>query len=84
MDGLERRGWVRRVRGDDDRRRVDLELTADGRREATRLRETTERSVAAVLSRIPKSKQAQVVESLRLIRSALAEARASITCCVPE
>ena len=83
-DGMERRGWVRRVRGDEDRRRVDLELTAEGRREATRLRETTERSVAAVLSRIPKGKQAQVVESLRLIRAALGEARDAVSCCAPE
>jgi len=84
VDGLERRGWVRRVRGDDDRRRVDLELTAEGRREATRLRETTEKSVAAVLACIPKGKQAQVAEAMRLLRTALTEARAGITCCAPD
>lgn len=81
VDGLERHGWVRRVRGDDDRRRVHVELTAKGRREATRLREITEQSVAAVLSCIPKGKRAQVLESLGLIRVALGKARSTITSC---
>lgn len=82
-DGLERRGWVRRVRGDDDRRRVDLELTPEGRREAVRLREATEKGVASVLAHVPKGKHAQVIESLRLLRAALEQARESVTCCAP-
>jgi len=81
VDGLEKRGWVQRVRGEDDRRRVDLSLTADGRTEAERLRGATERGVAAVLAQVPAGKRAQVVESLRLLRDALAKARGSVTCC---
>jgi DNA-binding MarR family transcriptional regulator len=81
VDGLERRGWVRRVRGDDDRRRVDLELTAEGRREAARLRELTEKGVAAVLAHLPRGRHVQVLESLRLLRAALEQAREAVTCC---
>jgi DNA-binding MarR family transcriptional regulator len=81
VDGMERNGWVQRVRGDDDRRRVLLGLTAEGRREATRLREITEKSVGAVLAHIPKGKRAQVLESLGLIRAALGKARSTITSC---
>ena len=83
VDGLEKRGWVERVRGPEDRRRVVLALSASGRREAERLRGATEKSVAAVLGRIPREKQAQVAESLRLIRAALVEVRGVVSCCSP-
>lgn len=84
VDGLERRGWVIRSRGEDDRRRVDVGLTQQGRREAERLREMTEDAVAALLSRIPAAKHPQVVESLRLIRMALTDTRQGLeSCCGP-
>ena len=81
VDGLERRGWAQRVRGEDDRRRVDVALTSEGRSEATRLREATERGVAAVLAHVPPSKHSQLAESLQLLRAALEKSRSTITCC---
>lgn len=75
VDGLERRGWVARVRSDDDRRRVDVELTPDGRGVASRLRELTQRTVDAILERIPREKHAQILETMRLVRSAMTDVR---------
>lgn len=82
-DGLERRGWVKRARDDGDRRRVTLVLTPPGRREATRLRSATERTVAAVLERVPRGKHAQVREALGLVRGALDRSRVE-ACCDPD
>lgn len=82
VDGLEKNGWVTRERDPNDRRRIFVTLTDAGRAEATRLRDMTERSVQAVLQRIPRDKRAQVVEAVALVRKALDEARAALeTCC---
>ena len=82
VDGLEKRGWVRRIRQDEDRRRVMVELRAQGRREAARLRDLTETAVQAVMSQIPKDKHAQVLESMRLVRTAMeASSEAVAACC---
>jgi DNA-binding MarR family transcriptional regulator len=81
IDGLEARGLVRRRRASDDGRRVLVELTGDGRAEATRLHRLTERSVAALVERIPPAERDQVVRSIGLLRRAAEEARAEIDCC---
>jgi DNA-binding MarR family transcriptional regulator len=81
LDGLERRGFVERVRDTDDRRRVTIELTRSGREEASRLRRLTEAAVGAVLARIPKSKHAQILESARLVRTAMEAARTELAAC---
>ncbi len=83
VDGLEKNGWVTRARGADDRRRIVVTLTESGRAEAERLHVLTERSVEAVLSKIPKNKRAQVMESVHLVRKALEGARDTLkNCCV--
>ena len=81
VDGLERRGWVVREPAGDDRRRVVVRLTPDGRGEARRLRDLTERTVRAVLSGVPRAKRRQVTESMRLLRQALAAVRAGGEAC---
>lgn len=81
LDGLEKRAFVTRRRDADDRRRVTIELTAEGRAEAQRLRGLTEAAVAAVLSRVPADKRDQVVESARLLREALEQAREQLAAC---
>jgi MarR family transcriptional regulator, organic hydroperoxide resistance regulator len=81
VDGLERRGWVCRQRSDDDRRRVQVELTELGKKEATQLRQSTEAIVSAVLTRIPKTKRSQVIEAIKLIRVAMDEARVDFQKC---
>ena len=61
-----------------------VRLTASGKAEAIRLRGLTEASVLAVLDRIPKQKRAQVLESVKLVRTALEGARSALdACCGP-
>jgi|MDTC01.1.fsa_nt_gb DNA-binding MarR family transcriptional regulator len=77
IDGLVSRDWAERVRAADDRRCVHVHLTAQGQKEAARLRGLTEQSVALVLDAIPKNKRAQVMESVGLVRQAMTELRES-------
>jgi DNA-binding MarR family transcriptional regulator len=54
LDGLEKRGWVKRMPGADDRRRVDVEVTRAGAtvwRSAMSLRGTAEDELASALTR---------------------------------
>ena len=78
VDGLERRGWVTRVRTSGDRRKVVVELTDEGRREASRLRQLSDQLVGLILAQIPEEKHAQVIESLRLVRAAVGEVRGEL------
>jgi DNA-binding MarR family transcriptional regulator len=81
VDGLESRGWVVRRKAEDDARRVLISLTADGKKEAKRLGELTERSIAALFERIPSAERAQVIRSIHLLREAAEKTRAQIDCC---
>lgn len=78
LNGLEKRGFVVRERGDDDRRHVEVHLTAAGRTEAKRLRNLTSKIVDMVLARMSKSERDKVIEGVRLLRGALDETEASI------
>lgn len=54
LDGLQRKGWLKRMPGTEDRRTVEVEITRSGLqvwREAMHLRGTAEDEIAAVLSR---------------------------------
>lgn len=54
LDGLEKRGWIKRMPGADDRRRVDVEVTRSGAaiwRRAMALRGTAEDELGATLTR---------------------------------
>jgi len=70
VDGIVKKGWVMRTPDQEDRRRVQVALTADGQREAERLQNLTVQTVAFVLDQIPSGKHEQVLESLqpRLLR----------------
>lgn len=81
VDGLERRGFVARVRGANDGRRVLVSLTTSGKKEAERLALLTERSVQTILERIPEHERDQVVRSIHLLRRATEEARSELSCC---
>lgn len=53
LDGLEKKGWVKRMPGAEDRRRVEVEVTAEGLRlwrAAMALRGSAEDSAAAALT----------------------------------
>ena len=80
IDGLVKRGWIERSRDANDRRRVHARLTDAGRAEAETLRGRTAAAVDAVLANVPAAKRAQVIESLRLVREAMAGARAGGCC----
>ena len=81
IDGLERRSWVARDKGEDDARRVLVSLTPAGKKEATRLHRLTEKSIATILNRIPKSERPQVIKSLNLLRTAAEQTRTHLDCC---
>ena len=81
VDGLEKREWVVREKGEDDGRRVLVSLTTDGKKEAKRLHRLTEKSIATILERIPKGERAQVVRSIGVLRQATEEARTQLDCC---
>jgi DNA-binding MarR family transcriptional regulator len=81
IDGLERRSWVTRDKGEDDARRVLVSLTPAGKKEATRLRRLTEKSIATILNRIPTSERPQVIKSLNLLRTAAEQTRTHLDCC---
>ena len=72
VDGLERKGWVERVRSTEDRRKVIVRLNDAGREEAERLRRTTDQAVGAVLARIPPHRHMQVLGAMRLVHGAMA------------
>jgi DNA-binding MarR family transcriptional regulator len=81
VDGLENRGWVARLRAEDDGRRVLVALTSDGMKEAKRLRGLTEKSIDTILERIPKTERSQVIRSIQLLRQAAEQTRSQLDCC---
>ncbi len=81
VDGLTRRGWAERTRGEVDRRQVHIALTDAGRGEADRLRELTERAVAAVVARVPEARRADVLDAVTVLREAMEAAGDEIRGC---
>ena len=81
LDGLQRRGWVERVQDESDRRRYAIELTEEGRAEATRLAEMTERSVERIMAQIPSGERRQVAASIATLRVAIESVRDELDCC---
>ncbi len=75
VDGLERRDWVVRTRDPEDKRHVSIELTKSGRRQAQGLADLTQKTIESALSKLPKAKRAQVVESMSLVRGVLEQCR---------
>ena len=76
VDGVESRGWLRRVQDQEDRRRFVIALTPDGEAMAERLSQETARIVEVVLGRIPARDRADVIKSMKLLRVAAEESRA--------
>jgi DNA-binding MarR family transcriptional regulator len=81
IDGLETRDWVEREKAEDDGRRVLVKLTANGKKEAKRLRGLTERSIHTILETIPKAERPQVIRSIHLLRDAAERTRTRLDCC---
>jgi DNA-binding MarR family transcriptional regulator len=81
VDGLEKRDWVTRTKGEHDARRVLVSLTPAGKKEAKRLHRLTERSIATILNRIPESDRPEVIRCLNLLRTAAEQTRTQLDCC---
>lgn len=81
VDGLVKHGWAQRTRGEVDRRQVHIALTDAGAAEAARLRALTERTVAAVVDRVPEERRADVLDAVQLLRKAMEDAGDAIRGC---
>jgi MarR family transcriptional regulator, organic hydroperoxide resistance regulator len=73
VDRLERGGYVTRERSKEDKRRVDLRLTAAGMRIKRQDRVLEPELVAAVLSRLKGQKRRQALRGLELLAEASVE-----------
>lgn len=71
VDRLESLGLIRRVRSSDDRRRVGLELTPEGRATMRRVRARRTTWLADRLGRLPEDDREQVERALPALRSLL-------------
>jgi DNA-binding MarR family transcriptional regulator len=77
LDGLEARGWVRRVGVDGDRRGVGLEVTPEGRAALRSAEEATETRLEHVLAELPSDERRAVLAGLDALGSAFAAMRAA-------
>lgn len=70
VEGLDKRGWIKKKADKSDGRRFVLSLSVAGRKKAKALEGLTEATVHALFERIPKDEHDKVRESLRLLRTA--------------
>jgi DNA-binding MarR family transcriptional regulator len=73
-DRLVRKELVERVHSDNDRREVELRLSADGRSLVSEVSNRRRRDVRRVLSRMPIEQQRQLIEALQAFNRAAGEA----------
>lgn len=85
VDGLERRGWVKRERDPQDRRKLQIALSVEGVAKADFLHGEMERVLSHVMAQIPAQEQPQVLAALSRLRDAM-EASESIlrSCCADD
>lgn len=70
VEGLHKRGWVKKKADKHDGRRFVLGLTPSGRKKAKALEALNEATIRRLFDEIPEDKRDQVQESLRLLRVA--------------
>jgi DNA-binding MarR family transcriptional regulator len=78
IDRLERRGYVRRINSTDDRRRVLLALTDEGRAAAEAVSSQLRQEMAAALGAFSPGELEQLDESLALLRPVASELERSV------
>ena len=71
LDGLEARGWVRRREVDGDRRGVNLEVTAAGRKALDAAHRSVERRLAEVLDHVSPDRRGAALEGLAALGEAI-------------
>jgi DNA-binding MarR family transcriptional regulator len=64
LDRLEAKGWVRRTRATDDRRRIDLEITSEGRAQWRRAPVVLPADGAQRFLALPAARQREILKSL--------------------
>jgi DNA-binding MarR family transcriptional regulator len=67
---LAERGWVRRVRSDDDARVQQVRLTTSGRAAAKRLASSRHQKLTAMLDSLPLTERQRVIDALALLAKA--------------
>src|SRR3954447_23967020 len=76
LDGLETRGWVRRVEVDGDRRGVGLEVTPEGRAALRAAEQAAEARVEHVLEELSDKERHAILTGLTALGAAFAALRA--------
>jgi len=71
LRGLERRGFVEKTRSSEDRRRILLRLSADGKAEYERLSSGSRQQIAEMLARVDPAAQKRVVTAMKRIEEDL-------------
>ena len=67
---LEERGWVARKRSSEDRRRVIIEITPEGREVLVQSRQHMDEKVAQIIGGLSVEEQAKVSEGLSILQEA--------------
>jgi MarR family transcriptional regulator, transcriptional regulator for hemolysin len=78
IDRLEKKGFVARAEAEGDRRVRQLTLTESGRTVAARVQSFETHLHQELLSRFPEAERAQLLETLRHLKTAMDEIRQSI------
>ena len=82
-DGMEQKGWIARVRDDDDGRRVLLQLSPAGVQLAADLRGRTESLVRAIVGDLAAADKKSLLKALRLLEQTLGSCCTTDACCQP-
>jgi DNA-binding MarR family transcriptional regulator len=77
LDGLEARGWVRRVEVDGDRRGVGLEVTSHGQAALRAAEDAAQARLDHVLEQLPSDERDAVITALNALGDAFAALRAT-------
>lgn len=81
VDGLVKDGLVDRAVNPDNRRAVNLDLTASGRHEADRINALCDASFSAILAKLTEPEAETVLQGVTLLANALDESITDGTCC---
>jgi DNA-binding MarR family transcriptional regulator len=77
---LEDRGWVKRTRSTDDRRKVVIAITSEGRAALADAARHAQRRIAQIVEALSPEQQAQILTSLQLLREVFVNAVVNDDC----